>query len=297
MTRFLVLVLLVCPLSASGEDFQRLSSDAVTVLYPEALAGAARKTARIYPAIRADLERTLGWTADFRPTVVVIRETATFREWAGSEYIVAYAVSDRRVIVMDYARVNRNAESLARTLKHELCHLLLHHHIPEDRLPRWLDEGVAQWVSDGISEIFGTEGDAALTRAVLADRVIPLRRLTDRFPMDRDRLMLAYQESRSVVDYMLREHGRDAVLDILSRLRSGASVDAALTGAVGRDLDGLEAAWREDLSRHRTWLRFLAIHLYEILFVLAAAVTVVGFVRKLRRQRAYMDEDEDDDEA
>ena len=294
MARILVLMLLVGPVSAAAEDFQRLSSDAVTVLYPEALAGAARETVETYPTVRAELERTFGWPADFRPTVVVIRDTATFRKWAGNEDIVAYAVSDRQAIVMDYARVNRDAESLARTLKHELCHLLLHHHIPRDRLPRWLDEGVAQWVSDGISEILGTEGDAALTRAVLADRVIPLRRLTDRFPMDRDLMVLAYQESRSVVDYLLREHGRSAVIDILSRLRAGASVDAALTGAVGFHLDELEAAWREDLGRHRTWLRFLAIHLYEILFVLAAAITVVGFVRKLRRQRAYMDEDDDE---
>jgi hypothetical protein len=47
------------------------------------------------------------------------------------------------------------------------------------------------------------------------------------------------------------------------------------------------------LKKNINWFTYLSIHLYEILFVTAALLTVFGFIRKMVRRRAYsMQEDE-----
>jgi hypothetical protein len=43
--------------------------------------------------------------------------------------------------------------TLTVTLKHELCHLFLHYLIGGGELPRWFNEGIAQWTSGGIAEL------------------------------------------------------------------------------------------------------------------------------------------------
>jgi hypothetical protein len=45
-----------------------------------------------------------------------------------------------------------------------------------------------------------------------------------------------------------------------------------------------------------SWIAYLSGSLYELLFLLAAIVTVCGFVRVMRRKRDYKDEEEESDE-
>jgi hypothetical protein len=99
------------------------------------------------------LENTLEWTIDFKPTIVLVNDSEKFQEMTGNSLIVAYAVSQRNLIVIDHSKMNTKPFSLGSIIKHELCHLLLHDKISKVILPRWLDEGVSQWVSDGIAEI------------------------------------------------------------------------------------------------------------------------------------------------
>jgi len=81
------------------------------------------------------------------------------------------AVRDCRIVI-DSSRMNVNPFTLSVTAKHELAHLLLHHKINRTHLPRWLDEGFAQWASDGISEII-TGNRTFLANAVIEKFRLP----------------------------------------------------------------------------------------------------------------------------
>ncbi|MDY6844602.1 MAG: hypothetical protein SVW57_10975, partial [Thermodesulfobacteriota bacterium] len=48
------------------------------------------------------------------------------------------------------------------------------------------------------------------------------------------------------------------------------------------------------LQQKITWFTYLINNLYEILFFLAALITIFGFIRRLKKRKAY-DDDEDDD--
>ena len=268
-----------------------IETDDITVVFERPLKNGAEEIVALYPRIKSELEKALDWLVDFRPTVILVSNQERFQEMAGSNLVVAYALPQRGLIVLDYSRINADPFSLGTILKHELCHLLLHNRIQSGNLPRWLDEGVSQWVSDGIAEILMNRDKSVLPTAVLSKKYISIDRLHDSFPQDRKSLLLAYEESKSLVEYISNEYGRDGILDILKQLRDGHDVDAAIVNSLSISISELESNWHSHLRNKITWFTYLASNLYGILFFLAAIITVIAFVRVLIKRRTYADED------
>lgn len=292
----LIALLIVLSKPLYGEQLSTLDGNGVSVLFEESLKNAAEEVTNIYPGLIAELEKTLKWKLDYRPGIILIKERKTFQKMAGSDLVVAYAVPRRRFIAIDYSRMNNTPFTLRITLKHELCHLLLHRHIQEGRLPKWLDEGIAQWVSDGFGEIIMDRSKSLLTRAVLAGNYIPVSDLAVRFPQNKQALLLAYDESKSLIEYIVSEFGVNSILSILENLKNGDKINPAIEKSISISLYELEKQWRAHLSKRFTWLIYLSNNLYLILFFLAALLTIVGFIRYMKKKRDYKDDDDDDEE-
>ena len=278
-----------------AEEFSVLEGESVTILYETPIRAGAQEAAKIYPVIERDLEAVLRWPVDFRPTVLLVKESSTFQRMARSPLVVAFAVPDKNLMVIDHSKMGVDPFTLEGTMKHELCHLVLHRHLRGRDIPKWLDEGIAQWVSGGIIEIMRSRKETRLTQATLGRRIIPVRALTERFPGDREALLLAYEESRSLVAYMIDKHGLDGVLKILASMREGYDWEAAIFKGISVSFEELEADWLHHIRKRLTWLSYIINHLYEILFFLGAVITMYAAFRVFLRKRAYMRDMEDDD--
>ena len=295
ITLYLLMCIIFCSTDLLASDPSILEAEQVTVVFEEPLRSAAREVAGLYPSVRQELEATFQWYLDFRPTVVLIKDRQQFQQMASTDLIVAYAVPRRNVMVIDYTRMSTSPFSLRSTLKHELCHLLLHHYIDRSNLPKWFDEGVCQWASDGIAEIVMDYKRSNLTRAVLSGRYFRMHQLNTRFPRENDSLKLAYAQSKSLVEYISREYGKDAILSILNNLRSGQSFEKAVEKSLGITFRELESEWIDNLKHRNTWFTYISIHMYEFLFVLGALIVVVGFIRVILKKRRYKDMDDDEE--
>ena len=271
-----------------------LQNDNMTVVSEPSLEGAAGEVLRLYPELKQELEKKIGWRLDIRPQVVLVEDTRTFRKLSRNELFVAFAVPEKNLIVIDYSRMNRHPFSLRITFKHELCHLLLHRHISHDRLARWFEEGICQWASDGIGEIFIDKSGSGLSAAILSGRLLHLRQLTVNFPRDNASLMLAYEQSKSVVNYIERQHGKTAILDLLGHLKNGESMEAAAMKSLGISIEKLEKDWLSNLESTPRWLVYLADNLYGILFFVAALLTVSGFIRRIMHRKVWESEEEEE---
>jgi len=268
---------------------QVLQNDEIAVFYEPPLDSVAGDVVRIYPDLKHELEEMFGWGLGVRPQVVVVKDSRTFQKITRNKLFVAFAVPEKNLIVIDYSRMNIHPFSLSITLKHELCHLLLHRHISSDNFAKWLDEGICQWVSDGIGEIFLDKSWSGLDAAIMTGRKLDLTQLTKNFPRDNASLMLAYEQSKSVVAYIDRQYGKSAILNLLDHLKNGETLDAAGMKSLGITLDQLEKEWLKHLERTPRWLVYFANHIYSILFFLAALLTVFGFIRRMMRKKAYKD--------
>ncbi len=272
-----------------------LDTRELVIVYDEGLDQAARQVLTAYPSIRQELEALFQLPVDFRPTLVLLSDNRRFRRLAGHDLVVAYALPNKNVVVIDHSKMNTSPFTLQTTFKHELCHLLLHHYIRDDNLPRWLDEGICQWASDGLADIIMDTKRALLPAAILSDTYFDLEKLQHQFPQDKNALMLAYEQSKSVVEYLSSEYGSQGILDFLGLLQQGYDLKSAFELRFAMPFDEFQYQWRSHLQKNINWFTYLSIHLYEVLFVSAALLTILGFIRKMIRRRAYSAEEDEED--
>ena len=125
-------------------------------------------------------------------------------------------------------------------IPHEFVHLVFDtasknpYHSP----PRWLNEGLAVYQSEG----YGSSDRGQVEAAARSGTLIPLDGLTGQFPNGND-FFLAYAESVAAVDYMVRTYGSDALVSLVRSYADGRTDDEAFTAALGLDMtafsDGL----------------------------------------------------------
>ncbi|MBW2558176.1 MAG: hypothetical protein JRD69_04975 [Deltaproteobacteria bacterium] len=273
-----------------------LETQEVMVYFAKPLEAPAREILSIYPKVKGELEKMLGWQMGYRPNVLLIKDRDKFEKMTGSNLFVAMAIPQKKLVIIDYSRMIQPF-TLRTTLKHELCHLILHHHIKDGALPRWLDEGVAQWASDGMGEIIMKSDRFILNRAALTHRYIPLEDLSHYFPRDENALLLAYEEGKSIVEYIIGEYGTRRMLQVLYDLEDDQDLNTAISNGLFISLHELEAQWHKHLKQQISWLLFLNAYFYQILFFLTALLlAVVGSAKLLKRRRDRLNEYEEDDE-
>jgi len=290
MCLFLLTALVPAPLFAF--DLKELRGTGIVVLYESPLENAAKNVVQEYPEMKSEVQRKLQWNILFTPTVILIHENRKFLEETHSNLVTAFAVPDRNMIVVDYSKMERTPFDLRATLEHEICHLVLHHY-SKAAIPRWLDEGVAQWVSGGISDIITQDGKDILKQALLAGNLLPLKDISSRFPEEPREVLLSYEESKSFVEFITREYGTANLVAILHGLENNESVEQAVHENLATELNFLEQQWIKGLPKKYSWPYYIADHIYGILFFAAALTTLIGYVILKRRMKNYRDEGDD----
>ena len=296
MSGFVFLTLL-CLGSARADERVVVENKDLSILVGESHLSSAEYIERIFPLTKEDVENILGWKLLSKPVVILVGDREVFERMSGSPYVAAYAVPEKHLIVMSLSRASSEPYFFNATFKHELCHLVLHDHIKDSLLPRWLDEGVCQWVSGSLGEILLGDGTGAANRIDISRHAIPLDRLALTFPGDKHSLSLAYEESRSFVEYISAQHGPEALLSILNHLKDGNEIDQAVLKSLSKSLDTLEKEWLDSVRSRNVWLIWISQYLYEILFTAAALLTVAAFIKVTFKKRRYIEEDEEGDNA
>jgi hypothetical protein len=161
------------------------------------------------------------------------------QEWTGGE-----AFTDQGVVVIGIEESNL-AWGL-RATAHELTHLVIHQATknPYGDMPRWLDEGLAVY-NEGEAE---PDSIAAVEEAVRDNKLMTVQTISSSFPADTMEARLAYAQSRSLVEFIIKHYGPDALKNLLSIFAEGSTYDDALKQALKVDTRGLDNAWRESIG-------------------------------------------------
>jgi hypothetical protein len=289
----ILLLVLILTVSSGAAEMEEYHGPEITVRYEVPLKDAAIRLASAYGAARADIETKLGWRLQRSPVVVLVRDYDAFQETARNTLVTAFARPERNLIVIDYSKMNRAPFDLEDTFGHELSHILLHQEIDASSLPKWLDEGIAQWASGGIADILRSGEKDLLQQAVLSHRMIALKEITETFPASPNGLILAYEESKSFTEFIVKHYGEAKLRLILKSLGKNESIEEAVNGNLGLPLKELEQQWTESLSKENLWISYAAEHLYWLLFFFAALISIAGFCVAKRRMKNYRDEEDE----
>jgi len=101
-------------------------------------------------------------------------------------------------------------------------------------------------------------------------------------------------ESRLFVEYLVARPGKGSLISLLRYLQEGLPMEQAIPNVFSKSLHSLQEDWLEELNSKGLWLLWISQNLYELLFLAAAILTVLAFVRLMIRKRGY-DPDEEDE--
>ena len=162
------------------------------------------------------------------------------------ENVGGLAVPEIRTLFANIAPSDVADPWVSLVVPHELTHIVFDtatknpYHDP----PHWMNEGLADYLAIG----YASDARSNVERAVRNGDLMPLRALSLRFPSTDDRFSLGYDESVSAIDYLVRTHGRAALVQLIQSYADGVADDEAFQSALGVDVAGFEAGWLADLG-------------------------------------------------
>jgi len=216
-------------------------------------------------------------------TAVLAHTAAAFDQLTGGsvpEWRAGVAVPELDLLIVPTGEGPRilDPQGLG-VLRHEWAHLGLHQTLGDLRVPRWFDEGYAQWASGGWDVT-----EAWRLRVLLAiGRLPPLDSLSLAWPRDRASAEGAYLLGASAVSYLLGESGERGLSLFLTRWRAGGSFDEALRSTFGVTPGQFEEDWRRHVKRRYGWL-FVASRSAVFWMVLALVLLLMVRVRQVRNR-------------
>jgi hypothetical protein len=249
--------LLVFHRSSRAEPWREVRSKHFRVFYVEGtgFAQSVLNWAEIYYAqIRFELgldhvvqrDRTL-WQWDQRCRIYLFPSRQGYLQATEAPRWSSGAANYHRRVVYSFIGAAKFLESV---LPHELAHLLFREFVgfENPEVPRWLDEGVAQYAE-------ADRREAALTvmqQGVIQGRYLSLDDLS-RLAVNTAHGGVAqtfYAQAATLVHFLIHQYGAHRFIEFCSKLRDGYDLERALSFATSSSLQSLgdlEAAWRQFL--------------------------------------------------
>lgn len=200
--------------------------------------------------------------ADVRGTITVswAADPAALAQRIGSDPgpVAGVALAHRNLIVLNAQALASRPDRIVSVLHHEVDHLVFAAATSSAEVdaPRWLNEGIAMWRSGewdlGLS--YRSDHATLLRDASAAGSLLKFEDLDGAFPTG-PFFHVAYAQSLSFVEWLLRRDGEDGLRRFIARLNEDADPEPAFEAAFGISLAAAEREWRTEIGGG--WLAWL----------------------------------------
>lgn len=241
---------------------------------------------------RQSLMEFLRDSLTYRPVIHIAFSDQEFDSLIGGyfpDWGAAAAIPSRRQMVFKSPDVFNLRRDFAEMLAHEYAHLVLAERVAYRPVPRWLNEGLAMYVSTEWS----WSDNLTMSKAAVFGQYVPLDEveLVNRF--SESRAHLAYAQSFLTVNYLFDAYSINALNILLDRLEAGDSIDSALRQSTGSNLKEFQA---EVWATYEPRFNLLSLFMDTIYFWVALAIVVVvgGILNFRKRRKQYQRWEEDE---
>jgi hypothetical protein len=257
-----------------------------------------------------ELGKFYGFRYEHPVKVILAMDERAYGEAAGEDAPSwSVAVAQRRQIVIRRAGENFGTQQFNSTLKHELSHVLLGEMFALSRpgaLPRWLDEGLAVYVSGEweMPEAW-TASKTEMYTALRSGQALDFDEISASFPYSEWKARIAYAQSYHFVAYLIKRFGEDRMRGFLKHLAAGEEFHHAFKASMREDFSDTEAYWRDHIAgRGGLMLFFIGISQFDnYIWMMMSLLVIAAFIRylikRLRRSDdssgASLDFDDPDD--
>ncbi len=220
----------------------------------------------------------------YKPSVYLLGNLSQFNSLIDGKFPdwgIGVALPHKKMIVIkspDKFNLNKSLEQL---LAHEYAHLAVSHKAFIANPPRWLNEGVAMYVSMEWS----WSDNIAMGQAAVFGQLIRLEEIEKVNRFNESKAQVAYAESYMAVRFLLKYYGKNAVSIFLQQINKNRSIEEAIYVTTGATMAEFEADFEKSLHKQ---FNFASLFMDTIFFWIAlAGVVVYAFFMQYKKRREY----------
>jgi hypothetical protein len=262
-------------------NWQDFTSKSIRVHWLEGDSGFAANAASIANEALPKIQQQLGARPPSPIDIYIYATVAQLRsavELTGRPWLGGLARPEFGVVLVAIANDESASINMRRDIPHELTHLLVfvaaspNYH----NLPHWLDEGLASLNEE---EPNPTQA-VALQNAWNANQLLAIESLCGAFPIDASSAVLAYAESRGVVQQIVNEYGSAGLQALLAAYRDGAACQAGVERGLKDSIASLELKWKSTLAPGGGATSIIVGVAPWLVLVLIVALPLIGLIPK-----------------
>jgi hypothetical protein len=242
-----------CVAQAETNNWRTEKSTHFIVYYKNASEDFAKQVADkaegFYNRIADDLgfRRYDFWLWDKRAKIYIHNDAGDFQNATGQPAWSAGAAIPTSKIIHTYPYAERFFDTI---LPHEMGHIIFREFVGfyNPAVPLWLDEGVASYQED----FRGAWARDLLRHAITVNSLMDLNELANVNPhlmQDTHDVNLFYAESVSIIEYLIKEFGKDSFVSFCQVLRDKKNLERAIASTYPiQNLNELNQKWQKYLS-------------------------------------------------
>ncbi len=208
------------------------------------------KSEDYYNKIASDLgfTRYNFWLWDNRAKIYIHDNAADYQAATGQPKWSAGSAMPGQKIIRTFPYAQGFFE---KTLPHEMGHIIFREFVGFNNpaVPLWLDEGVASYQE----KLTYSRANTFLRKALEKGVFLPLERLSDFNPhltLADESAELFYAESFSVIDFLIKEFGKDKFVSFCQDLRDKKDLERAMASSYAfSNIRELDEAWEKYLKK------------------------------------------------
>ena len=258
------------------------------IRYAESDATLARHIAEESEILRIKIVSDVGYSPKEKTTIVLAPTIEEFQQMQPHQermpvWAAAVAYPERNLIIIRSPKTVRGGRfDYRKIFIHEFTHIVLGRALQHQNVPTFLAEGIAMYES---SE-WQFSRTAAITKAVLTGRIIPLQELWDKFPEDRDDAELAYAESFMFVSFLISRYGRESFNRFIKNYAESGNLRHSLQTMTGTHLVTLEGEWIDYMKMRVSWIPLITSA--TTFWFMVTVIFIYGYCRKRRRSKTIL---------
>ena len=150
------------------------------------------------------------------------------------------------------------------------------------RPPRWLDEGLAMY----ISHEWRLGRSVLVARALLFGSLIPLDEISRVNTFAHPQADLAYTESFLAVAFIVERFGESALSELVGELARSGDLDLAMGISLGMTYGEFLRQWNDEIVRRFNWISIISDPI--VLWGFMLTLFVIVFILKRRHTRRML---------
>lgn len=236
---------------------------------------------RVEPSLK-DLADFFGEQSGGVVTIYLTKSNQRYKDQAWHkipEWSQAVAFTRERFIVMRLANA-QEIKTAPQTLIHELVHMHIAQRMPEGRMPIWVNEGLAQYLS---YKDLTLDDKVLLANRLALKQILELSALDSMQNFSASKARLAYVQALSAVQYFVKEYDRHALSLLVANIARYHSVNDAFRATIGIDFIDFERHWYEEIKENYRWL--VVLNIDNLIWVMMGLLALLAIYAVRRRNR------------